>query len=354
MQLRVPDLVLDLRGQRELPLQRRRAEDPVALGQHAHQLRVAVHLDELDRAARGTRRASSRRSRPARRTGRSRGTPACACPRCWPPYRTVVSIECNGYEARRAHTRGRTALRGARLPRHVDGRARAGARRSEGVALLADRLEAGPPLRGDARGRATRSTPRSTPCPTTRRPSSASGSRCAVTCASSPSSSTWRRCSPASGATSRASIATRSSPSAAATRSAGARSSARASSRASSAPTSTSGAATLLVLSAANWAYTWLEPGRDTDELADRFTAILVDGDPRLRDTPRERLLIVNPFASGVDEHRLAAVTAALPDGTSRRASRPRPVRRRRSPARPSARSTRSTCSAATARTTRC
>jgi AcrR family transcriptional regulator len=35
---------------------------------------------------------------------------------------------------------------------------------------------------------------------------------------------------------------------------------------------------TLLVLSAANWAYTWLDPGRDTDELADRFTAILVDG----------------------------------------------------------------------------
>jgi len=38
------------------------------------------------------------------------------------------------------------------------------------------------------------------------------------------------------------------------------------------------GAATLLILSAANWAYTWLEPGRDTDDLADRFTAILVDG----------------------------------------------------------------------------
>jgi TetR/AcrR family transcriptional regulator, cholesterol catabolism regulator len=37
-------------------------------------------------------------------------------------------------------------------------------------------------------------------------------------------------------------------------------------------------AAVLLVLSAANWAYTWLTPGRDTDELADRFTAILVDG----------------------------------------------------------------------------
>ena len=38
------------------------------------------------------------------------------------------------------------------------------------------------------------------------------------------------------------------------------------------------GAAALLMLSAANWAYTWLIPGRDTDELADRFTAILVDG----------------------------------------------------------------------------
>jgi TetR/AcrR family transcriptional regulator, cholesterol catabolism regulator len=37
-------------------------------------------------------------------------------------------------------------------------------------------------------------------------------------------------------------------------------------------------AAVLLVLSAANWAYTWLPPGADTDELADRFFAILMDG----------------------------------------------------------------------------
>ena len=37
-------------------------------------------------------------------------------------------------------------------------------------------------------------------------------------------------------------------------------------------------AAALLVLSAANWAYTWLSPGRNTDELADRFTTIIVDG----------------------------------------------------------------------------
>ena len=37
-------------------------------------------------------------------------------------------------------------------------------------------------------------------------------------------------------------------------------------------------AAALLVLSAANWAYTWLPEGADTDALADRFFAILLDG----------------------------------------------------------------------------
>jgi TetR/AcrR family transcriptional regulator, cholesterol catabolism regulator len=36
--------------------------------------------------------------------------------------------------------------------------------------------------------------------------------------------------------------------------------------------------AALLSLSAANWAYTWLQPGRDTDELADRFYSLLIDG----------------------------------------------------------------------------
>ena len=36
--------------------------------------------------------------------------------------------------------------------------------------------------------------------------------------------------------------------------------------------------AALLALSAANWAYTWLRPGGDTDELADRFFALVVDG----------------------------------------------------------------------------
>jgi AcrR family transcriptional regulator len=36
--------------------------------------------------------------------------------------------------------------------------------------------------------------------------------------------------------------------------------------------------ATLLALSAANWAYTWLRPEADTDELADRFYDFLLDG----------------------------------------------------------------------------
>jgi TetR/AcrR family transcriptional regulator, cholesterol catabolism regulator len=38
------------------------------------------------------------------------------------------------------------------------------------------------------------------------------------------------------------------------------------------------GAAALLVLSAANWAYTWLTPNHDTDALADSFAGILLDG----------------------------------------------------------------------------
>jgi AcrR family transcriptional regulator len=36
--------------------------------------------------------------------------------------------------------------------------------------------------------------------------------------------------------------------------------------------------AALLFLSAANWAYTWLQTGRDTDRLADRFFDLLVEG----------------------------------------------------------------------------
>jgi TetR/AcrR family transcriptional regulator, cholesterol catabolism regulator len=38
------------------------------------------------------------------------------------------------------------------------------------------------------------------------------------------------------------------------------------------------GMATLLLLSAANWAYTWLKPETDTDALGDRLYGLLVDG----------------------------------------------------------------------------
>src|SRR5919197_890176 len=52
--------------------------------------------------------------------------------------------------------------------------------------------------------------------------------------------------------------------------------------------------AALLVLSAANWAYTWLQPGRDTDQLAERFYVQLLDG-MRGYAMPRQR----SPGADG-------------------------------------------------------
>jgi AcrR family transcriptional regulator len=36
--------------------------------------------------------------------------------------------------------------------------------------------------------------------------------------------------------------------------------------------------AALIALSAVNWAYTWLRAGTDTDPIADRFTALLLEG----------------------------------------------------------------------------
>jgi TetR/AcrR family transcriptional regulator, cholesterol catabolism regulator len=38
------------------------------------------------------------------------------------------------------------------------------------------------------------------------------------------------------------------------------------------------GAAALVALSSVNWAYTWLRAGAGTDDLADRFTTLLLDG----------------------------------------------------------------------------
>ena len=45
-------------------------------------------------------------------------------------------------------------------------------------------------------------------------------------------------------------------------------------------------AAARLFLSAANWAYTWLRPGADTDAVADAFYGLLMDG-MRGYSTPR-------------------------------------------------------------------
>jgi hypothetical protein len=45
-ELRVADLVLDLGRQRQLPAERRRPHDPFPLGEHPHELRVGMHLDE--------------------------------------------------------------------------------------------------------------------------------------------------------------------------------------------------------------------------------------------------------------------------------------------------------------------
>ena len=123
-----------------------------------------------------------------------------------------------------------------------------------------------------------RSTPGSTRSPRTPGRARRSASRCARTCASSRSSSTWRRSSSASGAISRASGASRSSSERRRyeERLRGLFRDGR--EHGELRTDLDESAAALLVLSAANWAYTWLTPGRDTDALADSFAAILVDG----------------------------------------------------------------------------
>ena len=92
------------------------------------------------------------------------------------------------------------------------------------------------------------------------------------------SSSTSRPSSSANGGTSRASSATRSSPSGAATRSESAALFREGRERGELRTDLDEATAALLFLSAANWAYTWLQAGRDTDALADRFYSLLVDG----------------------------------------------------------------------------
>ena len=126
-----------------------------------------MHLDELDQAWRGTRRASSRWPRPGRRTGRTRGTPARSRVHGLPTERSL------GYDrsmsSRRAElTRaGGPALRREGLPRHVDRRPRRGDGRPEGLALRPHRLEGRTCSGDDARGRRGLPRRRSTPSRTT-------------------------------------------------------------------------------------------------------------------------------------------------------------------------------------------
>ena len=198
--------------------------------------------------------------------------------------RTASTSGCGGlpradeHPPRRADPPGRAAVRAEGLPRHLDRRDRRGARRPERLALRPHRLEAGPALRDDARRRARLPRgPRRDRRGAAGRPRR-SGSRSARTCASSPTSSTSRPCSCRSGATSRASGATRSSPSGGATRSGSARSSARAASSASCAATSTTRPRRCSRSRPRTGPTPGCAPARDTNELADRFYALLVDG----------------------------------------------------------------------------
>ena len=81
-------------------------------------------------------------------------------------------------------------------------------------------------------------------------------------------------------------------------------------------------AAALLVLSAANWAYTWLTPGRDTDALADSFAAILVDGirgySTPDRDDDPDRQPVREPGHARAGRARSRAALGAGGDGLHR------------------------------------
>ena len=80
-------------------------------------------------------------------------------------------------------------------------------------------------------------------------------------------------------------------------------------------------AAALLVLSAANWAYTWLTPGRDTDAVADSLRRDPRRRHPGLRDPAVTTTLIVNPYASRVTPelaHEVARAARRRADGLHR------------------------------------
>ena len=108
--------------------------------------------DEGGRASARRRRCSTRRARRTRRArpGHARSALRAEGITCGSRSSGSTSDE---HASPRADARGSEALRREGLPRHLDRRHRRGARRPEGLALLAHRLEGGPALRDDARGR---------------------------------------------------------------------------------------------------------------------------------------------------------------------------------------------------------
>ena len=276
-----------------------------------------------------------------------------------PPYRTIVRHRAyHVHPPDRAHAPGRPALRREGLPRHVDRRPRGGDGRPEGLALRAHRrrsrtcstrrcaraprafhaaLDAIPddlPADGEDPARAARA-------PARRRRAARRRDRLRPRVAlprGRAARGDPRRAAPLRGALPRA------LPRGPRARRAAHRPRRRARPRCSS-------------LSAANWAYTWLQPGRDTDALADRFCASCSTG-MRGYATPRSSAWLgARPDRQPVRDH---GVTDELVDArrgphsaTWTCGSRSAPATRPSSRARRTARSRRSTSSRATAASTR-
>ena len=145
-ELRVPDLVLDLRGEGELSLERGRAQDPVALGEDAHQLGVRVHLDELRQTSAVLVRHPVPRLDEA--AALDVGEELLGALVHGSDATEDGSIARMGTRAGRARRRRHPPVRGAGLPRHLDGRPRRGDGGAEGLPVLAHGVEAGAPRRG--------------------------------------------------------------------------------------------------------------------------------------------------------------------------------------------------------------
>ena len=276
-QLRVADLVLDLRGEGELPLQRRRTEDPVALREDAHELRVPVHLDELDQPSPVlVRHPVVRLHLPAGLDVVEELLRARVHVLGLPTERSLAS---SVVATRREELTREAARLFAERGFHgtsMDALAQAlGVQKGSLYSLTGSKQELlfATMREGAVAFHAALDDVPDDASAVERIRLALRGHLRVVS-----EQLAWRPCSSANGVTSRASTVT----SFMAERrryeerwralfrdgveTGGLRTDLDAA------------AATLLVLSAANWAYTWLEPGRDTEELADRFTAILVDG----------------------------------------------------------------------------